>query len=845
LHEKLFSMLAFTPNICTIKDNPTDEQKKIITNIDRSLLVLAPAGSGKTRTLAGRVCYAVTKKNIPAGRVLCITFTNKAAQEMREKVKEYCPSNHQEITIKTFHGLCTYILRTEAFSAGIPKDFTIYDEDDCKEIIKEIFPLPNDKKQRIKEIREILDEIEQSKKNTPSELLSLSTNLEDLYSSFSNKNTKNARRYQEALQKRHALDFNDLIFYVRALFNTKPEVKERWSERFDLIQVDEVQDTHVSEYEIISILSRKSNRLALIGDFAQTIYEWRGSEPKKIIEQFRVDFNPIEEKLTQNFRSTKILQQASSEFAKNSGMGIIECKPAETCNEGEQILLYYAGNEKTEASWIGKQIQKLALNQSDFHYNRVAVLTRDNATGIEICKVLKSMEIPCLSVEQYKFFDRKEVKEVIAYLKLIVNPNDLNALKRLMLETPQGVGCQTIELFRKEGEALGLNLTDLINPEIFISGDPFGQVLKAFNEGEIVVFDVETTGLSAERDEVIEIAATRLLNGQEADKFHYYIKNTLPVGESEKTHHISDSFLSENGKPAYDVLQEFIGFVGNAHLIGHNVGFDIKMITAHAQRANLDIPVWDWSDTWDLATRFISSENYKLLTLARLLELSNTPSHKADDDVATTVELLKKLIPHFENHTEERILLISKYKDKCKSIAKEIADRRTDSYSTQPSELLRKIVKGSSGLWEKYRQDTERADNLRSLLKIISEKEDINLRPDTNLRCLLEFISLTRNLDHLSKEEEEKILIITVHQSKGLEFDSVFMAGLYDGCFPSFRSVEDSNLDEETRTFYVAMTRAKQRLFMSAPESITRYPDRIKNPSQFIRHIPAKSMKTI
>lgn len=824
-------MVSPSQNKCT----PSAEQRNIIKDIDSAILVLAPAGSGKTRTLVAPISQAI-KSGVPARKILCLTFTNRAAQEMRERVQQYYPEALSHLTIKTFHGLCTQILRVEARKIGLPSDFIIYDEMDSVEVIKSIFNLPSGK-DRDQEAFSILKQLKKCKIEALQKHLSLNSSFEEVYASLGRATAKQAKQYQDILRQRHALDFDDLVFYVHAMFHSPPEIQQSWSERFDLIQVDEVQDTHMSEYQIVRYLTSQTGKLTLIGDLDQTIYEWRGSQPDQVINQFKKDFNPKILPLTFNYRATQILLNAASAFASSLKKRYTQCIPAKTCESGEAIQIYYATSEVEETMWIAKQIKRLAAKEREFSYNRTAILTRSNRCGVQVYNTLGKQGIPCITVEQYKFFDRQEVKDALAYLKMLVNPFDVNSVRRILLRPTRSIGATTIEKVIEEGELCGLKLTDLAASQTFTNGDPFTGLLNAYSSGAIVIFDVETTGLSIEGDEVIEIAATRLVAGRVDNSFHSYIVNKSSVGESEKIHGISDLFLAQHGRAAREAFHDFFNFVGGALLVGHNVSFDIKMTIAHAQRVGVPIPNFTWFDTWDMATRFIQVDNYRLETLAKELELPSTPTHRASDDVQTTLELLQTLIPLIKAKSKERQALVQKYGNNFRRLAEQLATWHQGSQEMRPVALLETVL-NESGLYDYYySKSNERLKNLAQLIKVFETHDNPDLHPDTNLRSILEFATLAKNVDYLSKTDNQ-VLIITVHQAKGLEFDNVFLAGLCDDEFPTYHSLKNGNLEEEKRTFYVAMTRAQKRLFISAPSQGYN-----KTPSRFIKLIPEQYIK--
>lgn len=809
------------------------EQNVIINHVEGAILVLAPVGTGKTSVLVERVLNAIDT-GISPKRILCLTFTNRAAKEMKERLTEDCPDRLRELTINTFHGLCAAILRIEARQFGLPTDFVIYDDADSTELIKEVFNLSDKKEIKEKKIK-LLD----CKVKAQESQLSLDNLAGNLYASLGIKDAKCAARYQTILKKRHALDFTDLIFYVRVMFKNEPEISQRWANKFDFIQVDEVQDTHLSEYGIIKHLAAKSKNLAMIGDLDQTIYEWRGSEPEEVIEQFKSDFNPTTHSLVLNYRSTITLLEAASEFANSFENRQTSITPAPGCKVGESIQIHSADDGQAEAEWIAIQIHQLASSKEDFDYSRVAVLARQHERTKVVSETLEIMGIPCVTVEKFKFFMRPEVKAAFAYLRLILNPFDIAAMRRILLLRSRAGGDEVINAVIEEGKSCGFSLTDMASRRTLTDRDPFSEILRAYSSGIITVFDVETTGLSASKDEVIEIAAIQLVNGKPQKEFHKYITNTVKVGNSERIHGHSDLFLLENGMPVKDVFNEFFEFAKNSVLVGHNVGFDIKMVTAQAQKAKITVPKLQWCDTLDLAHRFIPADRYSLDALAKQLKLANVPDHKAINDVKATIDLLANLVPLVKVKTEQRQALVDRYGSRFRVLAGQIDDWREASQTLRPADLLDKILT-ESGL-SRYYQDKDQYkcfSNLKYLISIFQEQDDLTLHPDTALRDIIEFTTLARDLDQVSQYNNQ-VPIITVHQSKGLEFDSVFIAGSTEDEFPHFFSIRDNKLEEEKRLFYVAMTRAKQRLFVSNYSEDER--GRPKTRSQFIDTIQGQT----
>ncbi len=352
-----------------------------------------------------------------------LTFTNRAALEMAKRVQIAHPEGARRLTTKTFHGLCAHILRVEADELGIPSDFVIYDEDDVADLLQDLTAGHRNRR----ELPDIMNALGETKVTAASSALTAGTDLEDLYVSSHLKPL--AALYHRAMQARHALDFSDLVYWTRRAFAAFPAIGERWAARYDLVQVDEVQDTQFAEYEIVRHLARNTGNLALIGDLDQTIFEWRDAEPSTVLGAFEQDFHPTPYPLSLNHRATRVLIRAADAVASTFDERHSRCIPADHCDEGRPITFHSAPTEVHEADWILGQIQRMASAVNNFSFSRTAVLVRTNQRAGLIFRRLEG-EIPCLTVEQFEFFRRQEIKDAISYLRLLQNANDGGAIRR-------------------------------------------------------------------------------------------------------------------------------------------------------------------------------------------------------------------------------------------------------------------------------------------------------------------------------------------------------------------------------------------------------------------------------
>jgi len=405
------------------------EQKQAVLETEGPMIILAGAGSGKTKVITSKVIYLIAKDVAP-DNILCVTFTNKAANEMKERIQKALikldKKNSSKPLVTTFHSLCAKILRIDGKHIGISNRFLIYDQQEQIDVIKEAINKLGLSPKEYKP-NSILSSISGAK----NELID-----ENDYASFARGNfqTKVAQiypLYQKLLKENEALDFDDLLNKTVFLFKTVPEILEKYQNKFKYILIDEYQDTNRAQYLLTKLLAEKNNNICVVGDFSQSIYSWRGADFQNLI-RFKDDFNNVKTfKLSQNYRSTqKILDAASSIISKNTTHPVLELW-TENPN-GEDIALYEARNEQNEAEFIVSQIVKLKEENSESKFSDFAVLYRTNAQSRAIEEVFLHLGLPYVLIGGTRFYERKEVKDILAYLKVLANEKDTISFKRIM-----------------------------------------------------------------------------------------------------------------------------------------------------------------------------------------------------------------------------------------------------------------------------------------------------------------------------------------------------------------------------------------------------------------------------
>lgn len=402
-----------------LKDlNP--EQKKAVLTTDGPMIILAGAGSGKTRVLTHKVMYLMMNKHVSPESILMITFTNKAAKEMQERMRQFLPTQPLP-WIATFHAMCAKILRRESHHLGFSHSFVIYDSQDQLDAVKEAMRRLDISVRDFKP-HSIHATISQAK----NEIITAEEYKNFARGYFQDTVAKIYPEYQKILKENDALDFDDLILHTIRLFRENPQILKRYQETFQYILIDEYQDTNRAQYVLTKLLAAKWNNICVVGDFSQSIYSWRGADYRNL-SRFKDDFAGTKTfSLSQNYRSTqKILDAASTVIARNTSHPVLKLWTENA--EGEEIDLYEAVNEQDEADFIIRTVANLGLK----NLRKVAVLYRTNAQSRVIEEALLHHGMPYILIGGTRFYERKEIKDVLSYLRVISNPKDMISYKRL------------------------------------------------------------------------------------------------------------------------------------------------------------------------------------------------------------------------------------------------------------------------------------------------------------------------------------------------------------------------------------------------------------------------------
>lgn len=496
-----------------------DEQIKPVLDTEGAVLVIAGAGSGKTRVLTSRIAYLILEKKVSPSNIMAITFTNKAAGEMKERLKVLV-GDIDDMWVSTIHSMCVRILRRDIDKLGYDKNFTIYDETDKEKVLKRVFEELGMSTDNVLKMAKSVISTAKNDCLSPEEWRDSSNEVrfkEDIYQIY--------KSYENQLARSNALDFDDLLYKTYLLFNNCPEVADYYSNHFKYIHIDEFQDTNSVQFAIAEALSKKHGNIFVVGDDDQSIYGWRGAKIENILSFDDVHRGAKVYKLQRNYRSTKkILQLANCIIANNTAR---REKELWTDNEdGVKIETFVGGDENNEATFVALQIKNL-IARTDLKYSDFAVFMRVNALSRAFEQEFMKYGIPCKVFGGFRFFERKEIKDILAYLKVINNLNDDESFLRCISTPKRGIGDKTLRELREFCSAMNLSLYEgvfrleqsslpnsakskLFNFGLLLNG--FIEYSKNNTVSKLIEHVIETTGFNEQFIEKSEENTSKLYN---------------------------------------------------------------------------------------------------------------------------------------------------------------------------------------------------------------------------------------------------------------------------------------------------------------------------------------------
>ena len=562
-----------------------DRQAEAVQTTEGPLLIMAGAGSGKTRVLTHRIAYLIDEKMVNPWNILAITFTNKAAREMKERAYGLNPAT-QDCLIATFHSMCVRILRRDADHIGYNRNFTIIDPGEQRTLMKRILKQLNLDPKKWNE-RTILGTISNAKNDLIDDV-AYAAQAGDLYTNIV---AKCYEAYQKELRQSESVDFDDLIMLTLRLFDQNPDVLTYYQQKFQYIHVDEYQDTNHAQYQLVKLLASRFKNICVVGDADQSIYGWRGADMQNILD-FEKDYPKAKVVLLEeNYRSTKTILQAANDVIKNNKNR--RPKNLWTQNtDGEQIVYYRANDEQDEAVFVAKTIDELSRSQNFLHKD-FAVLYRTNAQSRTIEEALLKSNIPYTMVGGTKFYSRKEIRDIIAYLNLIANLSDNISFERIINEPKRGIGPGTVEKIRDFANLQEMSMLDA-SANIMLSGIK-GKAAQSIWDFANMILDL--------REQLDQLTITELVEAVLEKTGYVEILNVQATLESKARVENIEEFLSvtKNFDDNLDSQEEETGlnklsrFLNDLALIadtdsGSQETSEVTLMTLHAAKG-LEFPV--------------------------------------------------------------------------------------------------------------------------------------------------------------------------------------------------------------------------------------------------------------
>lgn len=562
-----------------------DRQAEAVQTTEGPLLIMAGAGSGKTRVLTHRIAYLIDEKMVNPWNILAITFTNKAAHEMKDRAYGLNPAT-QDCLIATFHSMCVRILRRDADHIGYNRNFTIIDPGEQRTLMKRILKQLNLDPKKWNE-RTILGTISNAKNDLIDDV-AYAAQAGDLYTNIV---AKCYEAYQKELRQSESVDFDDLIMLTLRLFDQNPDVLTYYQQKFQYIHVDEYQDTNHAQYQLVKLLASRFKNICVVGDADQSIYGWRGADMQNILD-FEKDYPKAKVVLLEeNYRSTKTILQAANDVIKNNKNR--RPKNLWTQNtDGEQIVYYRANDEQDEAVFVAKTIDELSRSQNFLHKD-FAVLYRTNAQSRTIEEALLKSNIPYTMVGGTKFYSRKEIRDIIAYLNLIANLSDNISFERIINEPKRGIGPGTVEKIRDFANLQEMSMLDA-SANIMLSGIK-GKAAQSIWDFANMILDL--------REQLDQLTITELVEAVLEKTGYVEILNVQATLESKARVENIEEFLSvtKNFDDNLDSQEEETGlnklsrFLNDLALIadtdsGSQETSEVTLMTLHAAKG-LEFPV--------------------------------------------------------------------------------------------------------------------------------------------------------------------------------------------------------------------------------------------------------------
>jgi DNA helicase-2/ATP-dependent DNA helicase PcrA len=766
-------------------DQLNPRQREAVEAVDGPVLILAGAGSGKTRVITHRIAYLIQQRGVAPDAILAVTFTNKASAEMAERVEKLI--GHSSLArplVATFHSFCVRLLRRDIEALkigddGLTRNFAIYDEADQQAVVKAAMR------------RMGLDDKQLTPRVVLSKISWAKNHMIDPQEYYLNSTEPTAERiahifeaYRKELRKANALDFDDLLLEAVRLLASSSEVRERYNRRYRYLLIDEYQDTNRPQYELMKLLAGEEKNVCVVGDEDQSIYSWRGADIRNILE-FEKDFPAARTiRLEQNYRSTQIiLEAASAVVARNTRR---KGKALWTSREGGALIGFYeAPDGENEALFVADSIQKYLRQAGQQEESpRAAVLYRTNSQSRLVEEALRRYNIQYTMVGGFSFYERAEIKDLLSYLKLVQNPNDSIALQRIINTPARGIGKTTLETLERIALEIGASTWTAIARALD---------QRLLPSRALIALDTFRR--------MIEDARALLAPG-----FAEKLAADIAVGDAD----------ADAGTDASDA----------------GAGFDIAALGDAVKEDEPDAAD-PFSD--DLSFDFGDTAQ-PMLALSHEAAIDATAFNPFEDEPR-----VPHAAPSAASPSASKAAPAST-SDAASDAAPSNVDgfRKPGDRATLP-ELIKFLIDRSGYIRSLEEEGTPEAfSRIENLKELANAAQDAEERGES-LADFLDHAALVSDTDKY--DADSRVTLMTLHAAKGLEFPLVILAGLEEGLFPHSRTLNDPDqMEEERRLCYVGLTRAMDTLLLTRARYRRRYGSDMPEaslPSRFLEEIPA------
>jgi DNA helicase-2/ATP-dependent DNA helicase PcrA len=784
--------------------NMNPQQREGITSVDGAVLLLAGAGSGKTRVITHRIAYLIQERGVSPDNILAVTFTNKAAKEMEERVHKILGhSTLAKPTLATFHSFCVRVLRRDIEALrvggkGLTKSFAIYDETDQQAVVKQALKRLGVDDKQLKP-RVALGRISWAKNHMidPQEYFLASTNpLEEKIAHI-------FKIYRDELFKANAMDFDDLLLETVRLLKSSSEVRERYNRKYKYLLIDEYQDTNRPQYELMKLLGKHGN-VCVVGDEDQSIYSWRGADIRNILE-FEKDFpNTRTIRLEQNYRSTQvILEGASAVVAQNTQR---KGKNLWTSREGGSLIGYYeAPDGENEALFVADRIQRYLREAGQTEDQpRCAVLYRTNSQSRLVEEALRRYQIQYHMVGGFSFYDRAEIKDMLSYLKLVQNPHDSIALARVVNSPPRGIGKTTMDTLERIALTTGMSTWDAIARATEERLLP-ARALSALSSFRKLIEDGRAM-LGPDFAAALATDAAPVPQTEIADIS--FEPTELGSADDTSFNFAADDEDDEEATPPPTFANDANSDFDTSFNFGFDFGPSEEISTIAPENAGAAAETFN--PFAPIPLKQSASDKIREKNRARLDRIATAASSEELDAAGR---------PAF---------------------------RKPGDPATLP-ELI-KFLNDRSGYIRALEEEAtpEAFSRIENLKELANAAQDATSRGET-LAEFLDHAALVSDADQYSAEA--RVTLMTLHAAKGLEFPLVFLCGMEEGLFPHSRTLMDPpQMEEERRLCYVGMTRAMDTLILTRARYRRRYGNDMpesSTASRFLEEVPPKLIEDL